>query len=250
MSRLRGIRSWLAVAALVLLPSTVLAEVSVQLDAHGNYKRYWYLVTGRGRFASYWRQVRAHLPPQVVLNPLGDTYGDGPPTIQISPVTGFPWVIWAKNFGNIQQLAYSRWDGAKWTEPALIDPGRPLVFPDQEPAFAIDSSGRPFLVWTRAEQTAKIYFSTLIEGKWSPAVLLSNPDVDSRAPSITLNGRAALITYRTPAGTVSMTYETGILVDSAASLMDNPIPPLVTPTPSPAPDPNGGGGGPKGANRN
>jgi hypothetical protein len=248
MSRLRGIRSWLAVAALVLLPSTVLAEVSVQLDAHGNYKRYWYLVAGRG--SSYWRQVRAHLPPPVVLNPLGDTFGDGPPTIQVSPVTGFPWVIWAKNFGNIQQLVYSRWDGGKWTEPALINPGQALVYSDREPAFAMDQSGRPYLVWVRDEQTAKIYFSTLIEGKWSPAILLSNPEIDSRTPSIALNGRAAVVTYRTPAGPVSLTYETGILVNSAASLMDNPIPPLVTPPPSPTPDPGSGGGGADGALRN
>jgi hypothetical protein len=239
MSTLRGIRSWFAVAALLVLPSTVLAEVSIQVDGHGNYKRYFYLTGGRGRSAIVWKQVRPHLSPQLVLNPLGDTYGDGPPVIQISPVTGYPWVVWAKNFGNIQQLAFSTWDGRRWTEPALINPGIPLVYSDLSPALVIDQFGKPYLVWARAEQTARIYFTTLIRGQWSPGIVLSDPDVDSRAPSITLNGTAAVVTFQTPAGVVTKTYETAILVDSAASLMDNPIPPLDAPPPT---DPEGGGG--------
>ena len=84
MSVLRGIRFWFAVAALLVLPSTVLAEVSVQVDSHGNFKRYFYLTGGGGKSAIVWTQVRPHLSPRLVLNPLGDSYGDGPPVIQIS----------------------------------------------------------------------------------------------------------------------------------------------------------------------
>jgi len=240
MSVKRGIRSWFAVAALLVLPSTVLAELSVQVDSQGNYKRYFYLAGGRGRSAIVWKQVRPNLSPGLVLNPLGDSYGDGPPVIQISPVTGYPWVVWPKNFGNIQQLVFSTWDGKGWTEPALVNPGVPLVYSDQSPALVIDQFGKPYLVWTRAEQTAKIYFTTQIKGRWSPGIVLSDPTVDSRTPSITLNGTAAVVTFQTPAGAVTKTYETAILVDSAASLMDNPIPPLAAPPPT-AP---GGGGGP------
>jgi len=245
MSVLRGIRSWFAVAALLILPSTVLAEVSVQVDSHGNFKRYFYLTGGRGRSSFVWRQVRPNLSPELVLNPLGDTYGDGPPVIRTSPVTGYPWAVWPKNFGNIQQLAYSTWDGKRWTDPILVNPGMPLVYSDQTPDLVFDNLGKPFLVWARAEQTAKIYFTTLIKGQWSPGFVLSDPTVDSRAPSITLNGKAAVVTFQTPGGSVTKVYESAILFNSAASLMDNPIPPLDAPPPT-AP---GGGGGPGLPNR-
>jgi len=247
MNTLRGIRSWFAVAALLALPASALAEVSVLVDGHGNFRRYVYLAGGRSPSAVVWKQVRPHVSPEFLLNPLGDTYGDGSPVIQVSPVTGYPWVVWPKNFGNIQQLAFSRWDGRRWTEPALINPGIPLVFSDVTPALVIDQSGKPYLVWVRAEQTAKIYFSTLIRGQWSPGILLSDARVDSRAPSITLNGAAAVVTFRTPAGAVTRTYETGVLVESAAGLMDNPIPPLQTPPPTI--DPGFGGAGPGSTHR-
>jgi hypothetical protein len=243
MSKLRGVRSCFTVAALLVLPSVALAEVSVQLDGHGTYRRFWYLSGGKGRSAVIWKQVRPHLPPRVILNPLGDTYGDGPPVMQISPVTGYPWVVWQKNYGNIKQLAYSTWDGRTWTQPALVNPGLPLVNDDLDPALAIDQGGKPYLVWTRAGQTAEIYFSTLIQGRWSPAIRLSDPTVESRTPSITLNGSRAVIVYQTPAGPVTKIYETAILVDSGASLMDNPIPPLSTPPTAPP-----GGGNPTGVN--
>lgn len=239
MSTLRGLRFWFAVAALLVLPSTLLAEISVQVDSQGRYKRFYYLTGGRGRSAIVWKQVRPHLSPQLVLNPLGDSFGDGRPVIQISPVTGYPWVVWPKNFGNIQQLAFSTWDGKRWTEAALINPGIPLVYSDQSPALVLDQFGKPYLVWARAEQTGKIYFSTLIKGQWSPGLVLSDPNVDSRDPSITLTGTTAVVSFKTPAGVVSMKYDTAILVDSAASLMDNPIPPLDVPPPTT--DPGGVG---------
>ena len=59
MNRLRGTRSWATAAALLLFPSMVLAEVSVQLDSLGNYKRFVYLTVGKGRTAVVWRQMRA-----------------------------------------------------------------------------------------------------------------------------------------------------------------------------------------------
>jgi hypothetical protein len=245
MNRLRGTRSLVTVAALLLLPCVALAEVSVQLDGRGHYKRYWYLTSGRGRTAIVWKQVRPRLPHNVLLNPLGDNLGDLAPAIQTSPATGYPWVVWPKNFGNIKQLVYSTWDdkNKQFTEPALVAPGVPLVYDDLAPSFAVDQTGALYLVWWRAEQTPKIYFSTFILGRWTPAQQISDASVDSRAPSIALDGSWATITYRTPSGLVTKQVQTAILIDSPASLMDNPIPPLYGPPPPPAGnEPSGGGG--------
>jgi len=108
-----------------------------------------------------------------------------------------------------------------------------------------DQFGKPFLVWVKTEQTTKIYFSTLVKGRWSPGFVISDPTVDSWAPSITLNGKAAVVTFQTPAGALTRTYETAILVNSAAGLMDNPIPPLAAPPPTTGPAGGGGAVQPK-----
>ena len=51
MKSLRGAWSWVTIAALFLLPSVALSEVSVQLDSHGNFKRTW----------RAWRQRRINI---------------------------------------------------------------------------------------------------------------------------------------------------------------------------------------------
>jgi hypothetical protein len=243
MNRMRGTLPWVVVAAL-LLPSLALAEVSVQLDGRGNYKRYWYLTSGKGSNALVWRQIRPRLPQHVVLNPLGDNLGDYPPAIQVSPATGYPWVVWPKNIGNIKQLAFATWDGKRWTEPSLVAPGVPLVYDDRDPVLAIDQAGGLYLVWWRAEQTARVYFSSLILGRWTPPMAISEAGVEGRSPAIAVSGPTATISYETPTGSVTKSFETTSLLYSAASLMDNPIPPLVTPPPgAPGQDPVPGGGG-------
>ena len=133
----------------------------------------------------------------------------------------------------------------------LIAPGTPLVYDDLDPSLAIDEAGTLYLVWSRAEQTPKVYFSTMFRGRWTPALLISDATVDGRAPSIALSGKTAIISYLTPAGPVTKNYQTASLLKSASSLMDNPIPPLFGPPPGnpPGGDPPGGGGGPTGIRR-
>ena len=245
MKRLRGSGLWIIVTVLALLPSLALAEVSAQLDARGKFKRFYYLTRKKGLMTVVWDQVRPWVPQYVLLNPLGDNLGDLPPAIEVSPVTGLPWVVWPKNFGNLKQLVVSKWEvkGRKWTDPKPITPGTPLVYDDLGPALAFDDAGTPYLVWWRTEQTAKIYFSTLVRGVWTPPLLISEQSVDSRSPSIALHGTTAAVTYLTPAGLATRNFETGVLIESAASLMDNPIPPLNTPPTAPGGDPSGGGNG-------
>jgi len=245
MRRLCGSRRWVVVAVLALLPSLALAEVSAQLDARGNFKRYFYLTRKKDLSNIIWAQVRPWAPQYVLLNPIGDNLGDLPPVIEVSPITGTPWVVWPKNFGNIKQLVLATWDvkGRKWNDTLPITPGTPLVYDDLGPALAFDEAGTPYLVWWRAEQAGKIFFSTLISGVWTPPLLVSDQSVDSRKPSIALRATTAVITYLTPTGMVTRNFETGLLINSAASLMDNPIPPLVTPPGSPGGGQSGGGDG-------
>ena len=237
MRRLRGARIPLTIAAVLLVPAVALAEVSVQLDGRGNFKRLWYLTSGKGR-PVIWEQVRSKVAPNFVLNPLGDNLGDRAPVIQMSPVTGYPMAVWPKNFGNIRVLAESSWLGTRWSDIALIAPNAALVYEDRDPALAFDEAGTPYVVWSRAEQVARVYFSMKYQGRWTTPMAISDEGVVSRAPSIAVTGKTTVITYQTPSGAATKNFLTSLLVQSATSLMDNPIPPLLDPD-----SPPGGGGG-------
>jgi len=214
--------------AITLSPGLALAEVSVQLDPQGHFRRLEVITRGRGPGRVIWQQVRPGVPLDLLLNPMGDNRGDLAPTIRLNPVTGAPWAFWSMNIANQKRIGYAYWNGVTWTAPALIvaDPG-PFYLDELDPSVAFSLDGRPFLVWSQAGQVSKILFSTLVNGQWTRPVLLSDPTLDSRRPTLVLNGLSAIVTYRTSSGPVMRTYDSAFLVQSAANnnLMDTPIPP-------------------------
>lgn len=214
--------------ALLLVPGLALAEVSVLLDAQGQFRRLMVLTRGRGRGRVIWQQVRPGVAPELLLNPLGDNHGDLAPTIRLNPVTGAPWAFWSMTIANQRRIGYAYWSGRGWTAPTPIvaDPG--AYYADElDPSVAFALDGRPYLVWCQVGQVAKVFFSTLVGGQWSRPVLLSDPTLDSRQPNLVLNGSTAIVTYNTAAGPITRIYDSAVLVESAASnnLMDTPIPP-------------------------
>ena len=229
----RGLRFLAAALALLLLPVLARAEVSVSVDRQGNVKRIFFLTRGSGHGAQYWSQVRSYLRPEVVLNPLGDTYGDGAPVIQQDPRTRRPLVVWPHNAGNVKQLVFSAWTGRGWSDPApVVSVADPYHRDQVEPALAIDAAGAAYLVWTRMGQGGRIYFSTFVRERnaWTPAMPLSAEGVDARKPSVAVKGTIATVTYETLSGTAMVTYDSAVLLDSAVSLMDSPTPPLDSPS--------------------
>lgn len=230
MNRQRRIRSSVLALALLLVPALAQAEVSVKLGPDGTYRR-WVLLTPRGRHV-VWAQVRPNLPLEVQLNPLGDVLGDLPPVIGTHPTSGRPWVFWSRNVANVKELVFSTWGDAGWTVPQRIVPvGGPIPYDELDPAVGFTADGAPYLVWWRAEERGQVYFSTLVRGVWSPPLRLSDPAVDSRRPTILIDGWTARISFRTAAGTVTRSIETAVLVESAVDLMDTPIPPGYEPPP-------------------
>lgn len=221
--------------ALILLPSLALAEVSVQLDPHGRFRRLVYLTKGTGASRVVWGQVRRGVPLDRMLNPLGDNLGDLPPRIVFNPLTGAPWVFWSMNIANQKRLGYSHWNGTGWSAPAPVvaSPG-PYYYDELDPSVTF-VQGTPYLVWWSAAPTAKVYFSTLVSGVWSPPALLSDPAIDSRKPIITVAGAKAAATatvdFQTPFGPSVTIYDAAALFLGAASLMDTPIPPGQTDDP-------------------
>jgi hypothetical protein len=224
----RKARWFVSALVIVLLPGLAIAEVSVlPHPQNGSVIKVFYL-TGRmgGGEEIIWSQVRAGVPLEYMLNPLGDNFGDLAPTLRTHPVNGAPWAVWPANVANVKQIVVSSWDGKRWTkrQPVVASPD-PLFIDGISPDLAFDRGGRPFLVWERSASTGSIEFSTLSNGVWTPPLRLSQEGIDSRSPSITVSGDVATIRFRTPAGWVTIDYATSVMVESAGSLMDTPIPP-------------------------
>ena len=240
---IRRLRVPLAGLILVLQPLLAHAEVSVQLDRQGNVKRVHILTAGSRRGSGIWSQVRPRVPLEHMLNPLGDTFGDLAPTIAMHPLTGTPWAVWPRNEGNQKRLMVSVWDGQRWTAPQTVAQADPMGYDQLTPHLVFDAEGRPYLVYGEKSPKSRVLFTTLVEGRWSPPLLLSDPRIDSSHPNAAIQEGDYRLLYRTPTGTSSLSIETSRLVDGAISLMDSPIPPGAQPGPGGSGFPGGSGGG-------
>src|SRR5262245_10831790 len=63
-----------------------------------------------------WTPVRAAVDPALLLNPDGDAYADGPPSIVTNPLTRLPEAVWSYWDGAHYQIAWSRFDGRVWSK--------------------------------------------------------------------------------------------------------------------------------------
>jgi hypothetical protein len=236
----------LAGFVLLLQPLPARAEVSVQLDRQGNVKRVVYLTGHSRKGAVIWSQVRARVPLEAMLNPLGDTYGDLAPTIATHPVTGNPWVVWPRNEGNQKRLMLSMWDGQRWTTPVRVATPDLMGYDQLEPKLVFDAAGAPYLVYAEKAPKGRVLFTTLARGAWTPPLLLSRPQEDSSEPATAMQGSDLMLAYQTPAGRVNLALDASRLVDGALSLMDSPIPPGAQPGPDDPGVPGGAGPGGRG----
>jgi hypothetical protein len=181
------------------------AEVSAETDFAGNYVRTTVLAVASAKNPRIWSVHRLRGPAHP-LNPSGDQSGDLGPTIAENPRDdNHPWVVWSRGTGAGYDLAWSRWLPSGWTDPDWVEEAAEASAGDDlDPRLALDSQGRPYLVWWRDEGgTGHVYLSIFLVSRWMPAYPVSDEQVDSRRPGITLLDDGQIqVNYDTPAGRV------------------------------------------------
>jgi hypothetical protein len=181
------------------------AEVSARTDRRGNYVTTQVVPVGAIGERDVWSVRGRGYRLNKALNPTGDANGDLWPTIAESPSDPHhPLVIWSRFNGVNYDLAWSRWSDGAWRQVEWLNdemtPGDDL---DADVVF--DSGGMPYVAWwNEGESQARVYLSLRIAEYWLPALLLSDPEVDSRHPTIEVEDVGLVkVLYETPEGTVT-----------------------------------------------
>lgn len=137
-------------SALVLAPSAR-AEVGVHdLAPGGSEMPVPYIlgiITDEGNPIEplFWRDVHAGAPGYRVLNPDGDTNGDGRPDLVLHPTTRVPIVTWSRNGASGFDVVVSRYEAGSWSEPEVVAGGTADTL---DPRLAIDpATGDVHLVY-------------------------------------------------------------------------------------------------------
>lgn len=177
------------------------AEVSAEVDALGNYLRTVVLSNASVNNPKIWSSHRQRAQ-YVPLNPGGDLNGDLFPAIVENPLQyNRPWVVWSRFDGGDYALAWSRWSGAwepiRWVGTAGVAAGGD----DLDPALTLDLLGRPYVVWWRDEQgVGRVYLSVFLDTRFMDPLAVSDGGVDSRHPSVAVEGDLIVVRYETPGG--------------------------------------------------
>jgi len=181
------------------------AEVSAETNALGDYSRMVVLSNASLKNLRIWsvQRDRSGVYP---LNPLGDQNGDQWPFVAENPIDGNkPWVLWSRYTGSGYDIAWSRFvTGSGWTEITWLEDEPSLSGDDLDPSMGFDSGGRAIASWWRNEEgTGRVYLSLFLVTRWMTPYLVSDIDVDSRDPVITvLDDTHFEIEYDTPEGRV------------------------------------------------
>jgi len=220
--------------------SSLRSEVSVVTDNHGRYVRTVILSEVRGGKRLNWSPIRAGKDPRLLLNPTGDTFGDGPPEFKEQPGSRQPWVVWSASDGHDREIVFATWSMGRWLGPMLLEK-TDNPYDDLNPRLAFDAEARPVVVWWRNEPTPKVYLSAYRGSTWTQPLPLTDAAVSGRFLSLRIQGNQAVITFNTSRGQTVLYQDLSQLsvqMDGNGPL-DGPVPPP-TATPNPS-DPATGG---------
>jgi hypothetical protein len=207
--RARARWPWIAAlgaAALLSVPAAR-GEVRAITDHNGEYRMTRVLAhprvvdrsRGAGQALGVWQPVGRGAGART-LNPSGDRLGDLWPAIAEPQGDGAAWVLWSRDNRGDYDLAWSRWTGRRWTAIDWLYRG--IRGDDLDPSITVDRMGQPYAVWwVDRGGVGVVFFSMYLETRWMVPLVVSDPAVDSRTPSIAIEDPEIVIRYAAEGGT-------------------------------------------------
>lgn len=122
-----------------------------------------------------WQRYNPDSPNRVVLNPDGETNGDGWPSFLVTQAPRIPLVAWARNSAQGYDVVLSRFESGAWTTPEVLAGS---LEDELDPALVLDpDTGDVHLFYWVDGSTPKVMHRQADPGltTWSVAAQVSDP---------------------------------------------------------------------------
>jgi hypothetical protein len=188
-------KNWLALACLAWLLASA-GTVHAEVVCEGGCGRCLQITEDPDPMyedPQFWEVFRTDAAPWA-LNPDGDDNGDGEPSITADPITGCPVAVWAFNAGPDFEIAFSRWDGTRWSETEFLSVS---AADDIDPQAFIDPEGNIYVTWWQPGEDVVLLSVLRVDGGlWTgPEFVVAG----GRRPSIAVLDGQILIAYEVDA---------------------------------------------------
>lgn len=134
-------------------------------------------------------------PAHSVLNPEGEANGDGEPSFVLDPVSGFPFITWARSTPQGFDVVGSAFVNGAWTTPQVLA-GSPAD--ELDPSAFLDDAGNVHVVyWVDDGPTKAVYHVQAPPdlSVWSVPARVSAPGEAACRPAGAVYGGVVRVTY-------------------------------------------------------
>jgi len=149
-----------------------------------------------------WRVHTVDFDTKIVLNPDGETNGDGDPSLAFNLMGDVPMVAWARNSPGGYDVVLSRFADGAWTEPVILAEDATLAEP-ADPVLVIDpSDGSVHLLYWTDDSWPRVMerHAPADLSSWSDPVQVSQPGELAVRPSGAFDGGLLHVVYEAHTG--------------------------------------------------
>jgi hypothetical protein len=231
-NRVRGLRvSCFALLLGLMARGIAHAEVGIVVQQGTTVQSVAYILVGVTEDPSpinpVWRQMRVNDPFSVALNPIGDTNGDGAPSLLSDTATGLAAAAWARNSAVGFDVVVSRFASGAWTAPAVVAGG---AANELDPQLVLDPDGSVHLFYWVDGATPQVFHVVAPAdlSSWSTPALVSLPGQCASHPSAAFYNGVLHVAYEVhdfgdgaPRDVVLARFENGAFTTEVVAMTDN-----------------------------
>jgi hypothetical protein len=231
----QGFRAWASAVCLatgLAASGTARAEVGVAIRP-GEADPTIYILDGSTEDPSpinpVWRKFDIVGGLRVALNPLGETNGDGTPSLLRNPSNGLVAAAWARNSASGYDVVVSQFDSGAWTEASVVVGS---TAQELDPQLVLDPDGSVHLFYWVDGTTPQVFHRVAPAdlSSWSTAEPVSPTGQSACRPAGEFYNGVLYVAYElhsfgtgnTPKQVVLARYENGAFTPEVVAMTNNP----------------------------
>jgi len=198
-TRAEVVAAILAISTLMVPLSSVRCEVGADWNPSeagmATLHRIAAIGDGPDPWSGIWLTLGSPSSGRVILNPLGDANGDGPPSVITDPTTGVLLVAWAKNSPNGFDVVLSQFANGTWTTPQVV--AGDVLVSEKDPTMVLAADGSVHLFyWIDGTEPAVYYKHGSPDlTSWSAPVLVSQAGEPACRPAAASHNGVLHVAY-------------------------------------------------------